>query len=265
MISRRVFLLLVLLSVLSVGSLPVALAQGLPPLFQRVAPPTHSPGTSLQEANVPPLSLSEGADMGPILLNTGDTPQEGPPQPPEPPPGEPPPPPGAPPPSPPSPPGVPPSPPPPPGAPPEPPQVSAPALANIAQAMTTAREVKAQMSISAPWVLTGPAEDVQVKATLLYQGIAVGELRFDPVTGTPLPMGYPPVSVTQQPDLQAIASNAPHILQDLHVLPGVTYRAPEEAWVVPLAFNGSIVAELRIYADGVQVIPIGEGAGPSLP
>ena len=250
MISRRLFLLLVLLGVFAMGSLPIASARGLPPLFERVTPPTRLGAPP----NVSPPLPPGRPDIGATLLNSGETPKAGPPQPLEPPPGGPP-----------SSPGAPLPPPAPPEVPPAPPHMAVPELSNITRAITTATEVKAHLNIGAPWGLKGPAGDVQVKATLLYQGVAVGELMFDPVTGTPLPMGYPPMSATQQPDLQLIASNVPQILQGLQVLPGVTYRAPEEAWIVPLAFNGSIVAELRIYADGVHVIPIGGGGGPRLP
>jgi len=36
---------------------------------------------------------------------------------------------------------------------------------------------------------------------------------------------------------------------------GAEYRQPEYSWAIPLAYNGKIVAHVRVYHDAIHVVP----------
>jgi len=41
----------------------------------------------------------------------------------------------------------------------------------------------------------------------------------------------------------------------LKVLNGAEYRDPERSWLVPLSYNSRIVAHMKVYYDGVHIVP----------
>jgi hypothetical protein len=103
--------------------------------------------------------------------------------------------------------------------------------------------------------MTAPRGEVEVKAAITYDGTAVAVLRFNPQDGALLPLGVHPRAFGVNPPLETIKRTLPSIVSSLEVLNGAEYREPENAWVVPLAHEGMIVAHLKIYADGIHVVP----------
>ncbi len=95
------------------------------------------------------------------------------------------------------------------------------------------------------WFLTG----------LLHERTAVAVLHFNPADGSLLPPGLHPIAGITAVPVESIRNNLPTIIRDLEVLNGAEYREPESVWVVPLAYKGMIVAHLKIYVDGIHVVP----------
>ncbi|WP_456371015.1 hypothetical protein [Thermodesulfatator atlanticus] len=81
-------------------------------------------------------------------------------------------------------------------------------------------------------------------------------LEFDPLTGKLLPKSYhPPVFQNQVSPAKIKSLAAAKIIPQLKVLEGVKFRMPESCFVVPFAYQNLIVGELKIYYDGVHVVP----------
>ena len=103
--------------------------------------------------------------------------------------------------------------------------------------------------------MKAPAGEVVVKAAILYQGVAVGALEFDPVNGVLLPRGYHPRVYNAAISVERIKGELPGIIARLQVLSGAEYREPEACWAVPLAVDGKIVAHVKVYYDGIHIVP----------
>lgn len=149
---------------------------------------------------------------------------------------------------------------PPPGAGPPPPPRPAPPLAFLQKgprAVASARAARALLSAGKVWPVRAPGGETGLKAAVIYQGMAVGALEFSPLDGVLLPNGYRPRCYTRAaPPLAAkIKRELPGIISRLEVLNGAEFRAPEGAWVVPLAVDGMIVSRLKVYYDGVHIVP----------
>lgn len=156
-------------------------------------------------------------------------------------------------------------PPPPPGGGPVPPPpggVQPPSLAggwtipdNALKAVEIAKEVKKYILPGKIWMMRGPAGDMEIKAALVYQGVALDVLRFNPINGELLACGFNPKAYSCTVSLDAVRSRLPTIMAGLVVLEGAEYREPEACWAVPLACGGKIVAHIKVYYDGIHVVP----------
>jgi hypothetical protein len=100
----------------------------------------------------------------------------------------------------------------------------------------------------------GPGGEIHVDVPLLYQGVALDRIHYDPGEGRPSPKGRP-APWRGDVDLTVVADIMKTVVSELRVLDAAEYREPEAAWVVPLAWGPFIVAHVRVSGDGVEVIP----------
>ena len=128
-------------------------------------------------------------------------------------------------------------------------------LKNASLAVATAKKAKPFLVAGRIWTMTGPRGEVEVKAAILYDGIAVAILHFNPADGSILPLGVHPVVIKTTAQLVNIKDNLPAIIRAIEVLDGAEYREPENAWVVPLAYRNMIVGHLKVYVDGIHIVP----------
>ena len=146
--------------------------------------------------------------------------------------------------------------PPPPGGPPIPPAtLPQDFLKKALQAVETARAARTLFTPGPVWIMKAPAGEVVVKAAILYRGVAVGALEFSPVDGALLPKGYRIRVYNATVSIEQIKGDLPGIMTRLQVLNGAEYREPEACWVVPLAVDGKIVAHVKVYYDGIHIVP----------
>ncbi len=200
------------------------------------------------------LLLSGGIVMGqnkpPILNYPGSLaqPAGATPPPPGPPGATPPPPTSAPP-----PPG-PPSPPPPP--PHTFPSTILPPLSNAALAVNTVQKAMPYLLPGKVWTRLGPRGEAEIKAAVIYEGVAVMVLHFNPENGSILPIGaHPKVFQVAPGIIEQIKSQLPQLIKKLRVLDAAEYREPERAWAIPIAYENLIVGHLKVYEDGIHLIP----------
>ncbi len=216
-----------------------------PPLLteQNLATPT----TPSPTAPAPPPGAPNAAPAPAPVPPPGNAP------PPSPPNGAPVPPPGAP---------VPPQgPAPPPGPPgpapaPQAPNIPLAFLQNASKAVSTAKAARPYFVAGKVWAIRAPGGEVILKAAIVYKGMAIGVLEFNPVDGTLLPKGYHPRIYTQDvPGFNIVKKSLPGIVSKIEVLDGAEFREPEASWVIPLAVDGMIVAHVKVYYDGIHVVP----------
>ncbi|BEP17754.1 hypothetical protein PYJP_11060 [Pyrofollis japonicus] len=100
----------------------------------------------------------------------------------------------------------------------------------------------------------GPAGEVHVDIPLLYQGMALDKIHFDPGENRPSPKGRPIVWLGKI-DLHEVREIAKTIVSELRVLGAAEYREPEAAWIVPLAWGPFIVAHIKVSSNGDEIIP----------
>ncbi len=148
--------------------------------------------------------------------------------------------------------------PPPPGQAAPPPQIGGPSkiqLSNASLAVATAKKAKSYLTAGKVWAVIGPRGETDIKAAILYDGTAVAVLHFNPEDGSILPLGVHPIVGMTTDQIENIKKEVPAIVEGLEVLDGAEYREPENAWVVPLAYKNMIIAHLKIYVDGIHIIP----------
>ena len=168
-------------------------------------------------------------------------------------PGIPPPPPG---------PGVPP--PPPPGNPPLPPgQAGIPIvqtiptetlLSNLQQAITTTSNLNKLFSPGKVWLMRSPTGEIEIKGGVLYQGVVVAVLHFNPIDGKVLPLGINPHVFQNNIEISKVKSNLSAIISNLKILPAAEFIEPEACWSFPIVIGNIIVAHIKIYYDGIHVL-----------
>jgi len=122
------------------------------------------------------------------------------------------------------------------------------------RAVDTVRRALPYMVPGPVIVHRGPGGEVRVDVPLLYQGLALDRIHYDPGEGRPSPKGRP-VAWGGSVDLDVVSNIMKVDVSELRVLDAAEYREPEGAWVVPLAWSSFIVAHVRVSGDGVEIIP----------
>ena len=131
---------------------------------------------------------------------------------------------------------------------------------NASFAVITAQKAKKYLMPGKVWSMVGPRGEVEIKAAIIYDGIAVAVLHFNSSDGMLLPLGIHPVEIGVSPQvieqvIKNVKRNLPAIVNSLEILNGAEYREPESVWCVPLAYKDMIVAHLKIYVDGIHIVP----------
>ncbi len=127
-------------------------------------------------------------------------------------------------------------------------------LGNLQGAIATARRLNRLMRPGKVWVSRGPSGELEMKAGILYQGIAIGVLRINPENGSILPLGIMPFRPEAAAGVQSVKAALLPIFKRLKILPYAEFVEAESCWSFPLVLDGSIVARVKIYFDGVHVM-----------
>jgi hypothetical protein len=130
-------------------------------------------------------------------------------------------------------------------------------LSNLSAAVVTVQKLTHQLVPGKVWTMRAPAGEIEVKAGILYQGSVVAVLHFNPQDGTVLPLGMHPriYQIQTSNTIQMIKSQLPSIVSKLKILPTAEFREPEASWIFPVALGNTIVAHLKVYYDGVHIVP----------
>ncbi|RLB79422.1 MAG: hypothetical protein DRH24_12630 [Deltaproteobacteria bacterium] len=127
-------------------------------------------------------------------------------------------------------------------------------LANLPQAVVTTEKLNRLLAPGKIWFMRTPAGESEIKGGLLYQGVVVTVLHFNPLDGSVLPLGINPHEYRSNVQIQSIKSSLSSVIGKLTVLPAAEFIEPEACWSFPVAMDSKIVARLKVYYDGIHVI-----------
>ncbi len=126
--------------------------------------------------------------------------------------------------------------------------------ANLPKAIAAARKLGNQLEPGKVWMMRGPAGEVEIKAGILYQGIAVAVLHFNPLSGDVLPLGINTHTYQSNIQIQAIKTRLSNVIENLQIIPAAEFREPEASWSFPIILGDRIVAHLNVYYDGIHIL-----------
>ncbi len=126
----------------------------------------------------------------------------------------------------------------------------------VQQVLSTVKRARKYLKPGKLWILRGAGGEMEIRGGIMYQGAVVSVVEFNPVNGSVLPAGYRPVVYQENVSLSTIRKQLDTIVNNLQVLEGVWYREPEGCWIVPLVYKGEVIASLKIYYDGIHVVPV---------
>ncbi len=124
-------------------------------------------------------------------------------------------------------------------------------LEAVERAVETVREALKAMEPGP--LLRGPGPEGPVDVAVLYMGVAVDRVHVDLERGIVSPKGAPVhhVGAVNEDKAVEIVANA---LREAVVLEGAELRAPERAWIVPVAWHRLIFLHVRVSLDGSSII-----------
>lgn len=128
-------------------------------------------------------------------------------------------------------------------------------LNNLSIAATTVKKISNQLIPGKIWSTQGPAGEIEIKAGILYRGSVVAVIHFNPLDGSVLPLGMQPRVYQSSHQIQTIKARLPSVVHELKILPAAEFREPEASWIFPVALGNTIVAHLKIYYDGIHIVP----------
>jgi len=170
-----------------------------------------------------------------------------------------------------------------PGPPPPPEELARPVDArNASTAVKTVTDAVPSFASGQVWVKTAPLGEQQMEASLLFQGKEVARLALNPADGAILPKGMrtappspPPGGAPPPPQPGALNANAPvpppapgaivtpeqvkarltDMVKALRPAGGAEVMPREGFWRVPFVYQGAIVADVQVTADGARILP----------
>jgi hypothetical protein len=125
----------------------------------------------------------------------------------------------------------------------------------VPKAVKTANELKNFLQSGKIIVKTAPAGEIEIKGTILYKGSVIATINFSPETGEVLPMGFIEHTFSQRIPIDIIKQHLENIIKFLEIGNAVSFKEPEKAWSIFLYYNNLIVGEIKIYYNGLYVIP----------
>ena len=123
------------------------------------------------------------------------------------------------------------------------------------RAIETVKAALSYIIIGPPLIRYGPAGEVHVDVPLMYQGLALDRVHYDPSLRTPSPKGRPARAWGVRVDVGEVKAVMESVLKEVRVIDAAEYREPEAAWVVPLAWKNIIIAHIKVSHDGSELIP----------
>ncbi len=128
-------------------------------------------------------------------------------------------------------------------------------MGNASKAILTAKKTLPFLTAGKVWISRAPAGEIEVKGAVVYKGMAVGAIHFSNENGNVLPVGFKTIDYNVRVPIETVKQNFDKILSQLKVIDGAEFCMPEYTWTIPVVFQDKIVFKLKIYYDGIHVVP----------
>ncbi|MBW1981269.1 MAG: hypothetical protein JRJ12_08595 [Deltaproteobacteria bacterium] len=127
-------------------------------------------------------------------------------------------------------------------------------LTNLTKAVAAVKRLGSRLSPGKVWIGRGPGGEIEIKAGLLYQGIVIAALHFDPRNGRMLPLGISPHAYQIGIQLAALKARLANMIKKLKILSAAEFVDPEVSWSFPVALGNTIVTHVKVYYDGTHIV-----------
>jgi len=122
-------------------------------------------------------------------------------------------------------------------------------------AIDTVKKALPYMSFTSPIIRQGPSGEVSVDIPLIYQGVAIDRIHYDPLSDTLSPKGRPVRALGVKVSKDGILNRVSGVIKELRVVEAAEFRDPEQAWAVPIAWKSIIVAHVKVTYLGDSIVP----------
>ncbi len=125
----------------------------------------------------------------------------------------------------------------------------------VQKVLTTAHRIENYLEPGKIWIVKDPEGILEIKGGITYRGVVVAVVSFSPVDGSALPADFRLPVYEETVSLQTVKNVFSRIIGSMKMLDGAWLREPERSWIVPLSYKGMVIASVRIYYDGIHVLP----------
>ncbi len=125
---------------------------------------------------------------------------------------------------------------------------------SLNKAISTAKAALQFFTAGVPIIRRGPKGDVHVDVPVMYMDFAIDRIHYDPYSETPSPKGRP-VGAWGDVDSREIREIIESILKEAYVIEAAEFREPENAWIIPVAWNKIIIMHIKVSYDGEELVP----------
>ncbi len=125
---------------------------------------------------------------------------------------------------------------------------------SLNKAIDTAKAALQFFTAGVPIIRRGPRGEVHVDVPVMYMDFAIDRIHYDPQFKTPSPKGRP-VRAHGEVDPKEIREIIGDILKEVYAVEAVEFREPENAWIIPVAWNKLIIIHVKVSYDGEELIP----------
>ncbi len=98
-------------------------------------------------------------------------------------------------------------------------------------------------------VVRGPSGNGPVDVLVVYNGLAIDIIHYDPYNDSPSPKGRP-VEYLGDIDSSQVLATINRVLREAYVLEAAEYREPERAWIVPVGWRNLIIMHVKVEFSG---------------
>ncbi len=122
------------------------------------------------------------------------------------------------------------------------------------KAIRTAKEAYRFFTAGVPIIKMGAGGEVHVDVPVMYMDFAVDRIHYDLHADAPSPKGRP-VRARAEVDSQKVREAVERVLKEANVIEAAEFREPEDAWVIPVAWNKIIIMHIKVSENGEEIIP----------
>ncbi len=125
---------------------------------------------------------------------------------------------------------------------------------SLDRAINTAKSLLRYLTSGVPIIRRGPGGEVHVDVPVMYMDFAVDRIHYDPKSRAPSPKGRPVRAYgdVSSRDVQEVIER---VLKEAYVIEAAEFREPEDAWVIPVAWNRIIIIHVKVSSSGEELVP----------